>query len=357
MFDRAKLRAMLNPRVRRVVRDGWEDLRDWIDAIAFGLRSIVAGKRRPRLLLYFGFAPGDDLLCTAVLRELRKRDQDEVFMISNHRELYIGNNDPADVIPLWRRYYPDRSTTSVGRRFARWSRGKFVRLEYAPTDTSGKRVQPSRHVITEMCARASVTGPVSIRPYLNLTEQEKLSTAWAAGCVVVQSSGMAARFPAQNKEWRPGRFQAVVDLLAPEMEFVQLGSAGDPLLSRTKDLRGATTMRESAAILYQARLFVGLEGFLMHLARAVDCPSVIVFGGRVAPSQIGYICNSNLYSSMPCAPCWRWNDCDFDRKCMTDISVADVVSAIRDMLAKPRGPLPVETAIIATDNRDARQRR
>jgi hypothetical protein len=84
----------------------------------------------------------------------------------------------------------------------------------------------------------------------------------------------------------------------------------------------------------------------MHLARAVECPSVIVFGGREAPWQSGYICNFNLYSAVPCAPCWRWNSCDFDRKCMSDISVADVVLAINQMFGKPRGPLALETVEI-----------
>lgn len=42
---------------------------------AFGVeaRFAVAGHRLPKILLYFGAAPGDDLLCTAALRELRKR--------------------------------------------------------------------------------------------------------------------------------------------------------------------------------------------------------------------------------------------------------------------------------------------
>ena len=77
---------------------------------------------------------------------------------------------------------------------------------------------------------------------------------------------------------------------------------------------------------------------------------MIIFGGRSAPYQLGYVCNSNLYSAVPCAPCWRSNTCDFDRRCMSDISVDDVVSAIRQMLQRPRNPLAVETVDIAPDN-------
>jgi ADP-heptose:LPS heptosyltransferase len=93
---------------------------------------------------------------------------------------------------------------------------------------------------------------------------------------------------------------------------------------------------------------VGTVGLLMHLARAVECPSVIIFGGREAPWQSGYVCNFNIYSEMPCAPCWRSNTCDFNRQCMSNISADDVVSAIRQMLDRPRSPLAVETVEITT---------
>lgn len=82
----------------------------------------------------------------------------------------------------------------------------------------------------------------------------------------------------------------------------------------------------------------------MHLARAVECPAVIVYGGREAPWQSGYICNMNLFNAVPCAPCWRHNACDFDRRCMREITVSEVVSAVRQSLDRPRHPLAIETA-------------
>jgi hypothetical protein len=324
-------------------------LRDWIGV--FGLWWSFASKRAalPKVLLYFGYAPGDDVLCTAVLRELRKRGKDGLMMVSDHRELFIGNNDPAYVRPLWARYYRDGSTVSICRRFVRIFGGQFTRPEYAPLEGGDRRISPPRHIIAEMCGHAGISGPVAIRPYLELNEEEKSSATWARSQIAIQSSGMAARHPTLNKQWFRERFQGVVDAFAGEVEFIQFGSAADPALQRVKDLRGTTSIREAAAILNHARLYVGNVGFLMHLARAVECPSVIVFGGREAPWQTGYICNSNLYSAVPCAPCWLSNNCDFDRRCMSSISVADVVSAIRQMLERPRNPLAVETVDIAPD--------
>ena len=349
-WHRALVKRALPEPMLRAVRRRWEDLRDWVDTIVFGLGFAVMRKARPALVLYFGFALGDDLLCTAVLREMRRRGRDRLLMISDHPDLFAGNPD-ADVRPVWRRYSAYASTVIICRRFSRIWGAEFKQPEYAPPIAFDRRKVPTRHVIAEMCAGAGITGAVSIKPYLVLAEQEKSAAAWARDQIVIHSSGIAARHPAQNKEWFPERFQAVVDALSGEFEFIQFGSFADPPLRRTRDLRGATSVREAGAILYHARLFVGLEGFLMHLARAVDCPAVVVFGGRVAPWQLGYVCNINLYSEVPCAPCWRTSTCDFDRRCMSEISVADVVSAIREMLRRPRNPLAVDTIEIGPAER------
>jgi hypothetical protein len=347
---KALAQLILPPPACLAARNLLEDLKDWVGVFGFWLRFVATRAPLPKVLLYFGFAPGDDLLCTAVLKELRKRGRDGLLMVSDHRELFAGNPDPTYVLPLWARYYRDGSTVSICRRFVRIWGGQFTRPEYAPLDGEDRRRVPPRHIVAEMCARVGITGPVAIRPYFELSEEEKSSATWAHCRVVIQSSGMAARHPMLNKQWYQERFQGVVEALEGEVDFIQLGSATDPALQHVNDLRGTTSIREAAAILNHARLYVGTVGLLMHLARAVECPSVIVFGGREAPWQSGYICNFNLYSAVPCAPCWRANTCEFDRRCMSSISVADVVSAIRQMLERPRNPLAVETVDIEPDS-------
>ena len=89
----------------------------------------------------------------------------------------------------------------------------------------------------------------------------------------------------RNKEWGAGNFGSTARMLAPDFKTVQLGSPSDPALPVDADLRGRTSLREAAAVLANSAAFVGLEGFLSHLARAVDCPAVVVFGGRARPED------------------------------------------------------------------------
>jgi hypothetical protein len=296
----------------------------------------VGGRRAPDMLIFFGVAPGDDLLCTAVLRELRRRGRENVWIASNYPEIFSGNGDVAEVVPF----------DSPYRRYATIWRCDVRHLEYSRF-SGDQGESPRRHIIAELCARAGITGRITLKPTFALTEQEQACGTFAENKVVIQSGGLAAIFPMRNKMWFPERFQGVVDHLRRDIEFVQLGSAADPELSNVLDLRGKTSIRQSASILHHARAYIGTVGFLMHLARAVECPSVIVYGGREAPWQSGYTGNINLYNGLPCAPCWRWNSCDFERKCMTDISIAEVVRAMRSLLSTSRGPLPVDTDELA----------
>src|SRR5277367_5080893 len=323
---------------RRIVRK----CREWITAFGLGIGFIAARTKLPTLLLFFGLSPGDDLLCTAVLRELRKRHRSNLLMISNHSELF-NSGDATYVWPAGNQHNYI-SVVSRYQRFARLWLIDFKRAVYGGYDGQDQFEAPSRHIIVEMCASAGIKGPISVRPYVALTDDEMAVSSWAGGKIVIMSSGMGARHPMLNKDWYAARFQDVVGALCEDLEFIQLGSTSDPPIRHAKDLRGLTSLRQSAAILYNARLFVGTVGFLMHLARAVDCPSVIVYGGREAPWQSGYICNINLYSAVPCAPCWRSFSCDYNRICMSKILAEDVVRGVSDLAKRPRGPLHVETA-------------
>lgn len=286
-------------------------------------------------MFYFGLAPGDDLLCTVVLREMKKRGCRKPWMMSNYPELFRDNDDVAQVVPCDPRF----------EKYGHILGAKWHILEYAKIDVErDMSLMPQRHILTELCARAGIEGDVVLRPYLNLTEAEMTSGKWAQGMITIQSSGLAGIMPMRNKQWFPERFQRVIDCLKNDFKFVQIGSSDDPPLVDVIDLRGKTRIRETAAVLANCRLYLGNIGFLMHLARAVECPSVIVYGGREAPGQSGYSCNRNLYSAVPCAPCGLLNKCDYDRICMKNIIADDVIDAVEQMIKRPRHPLVEDTA-------------
>lgn len=305
------------------------------------LRALAWAVKRsgwPRVVVEFAGGIGDQLLCSAIFRELRRRGGRRLWLMTSAPALFERNNDVDAVLPLdWR----------VSALLARTGASRY-RPAYTQRNPATDRDDPPspRHFIAQMCYQSGIRGEVALRPYLSLAAAEQSAGAIGPNQIVIQSSGMAARYPIGNKEWLPERFAEVAATIAPTATLVQLGSAADPLLPGARDLRGQTTLRESAAILSQSRLYIGLAGLLMHLARAVDCRSVVVFGGREDPVISGYSCNENLFTAVPCAPCWLWNRCDFDHRCMTAITAADVLAAVERQNARFGTPLPVATWMV-----------
>lgn len=292
----------------------------------------------PKKLISFEGGIGDDLLCTAVLRELGKRGQSGIWMMSGNPTLFRNNSDAAAIVPHDVRYY------EIAKRLG----ATLLRPHYAaPGRNADTDVIPNRHLIETMCRAAGITGEIALRPYINLEPKERYVPSTQRRLIAIQSTAAGALFPMKNKEWFPQRFQEVVDALNRDYHFVQLGSANDPPLTGVEDLRGKTSIRETAAILAGSHLFIGLVGFLMHAARAVECRSVIVYGGRELESQSGYPCNANLSTALECSPCWQWNDCHLDRKCMREIVFTRVVEAAHRMAEQVGQPLETETAFIS----------
>jgi ADP-heptose:LPS heptosyltransferase len=109
-------------------------------------------------------------------------------------------------------------------------------------------------------------------------------------------------------------WEATVRLLqAGKLAVIQLGTKEDePIAGVDADLRGRTTLRQAAVALKGAACHVGIEGGLVHLARAVGTRSVVAFG-PTSRSFLGYPENINLVAS-DCHSCW-WTTRDWYMAC------------------------------------------
>ena len=312
-------------------------------ALHFGLNLLRRGAPR-RSLLFGPLSLGDDLLCTAVLRESRRRGRPFAIMTARP-ELFSGNTDPERILPI------DDDYAAGLRRLGRTVTKPYY-LQVDPTRPS-RDLLPPHHVIVEMCRAAGITGDVTLRPYLHLNSQELRAGRRDSPVIALQSSVLSARVPYPTKEWALCNWEQVVSLLRPHARLVQLGSGSDPALPVDEDLRGKTTLREAAAVLAGSAVFVGLEGFLTHLARAVDCPSVVVMGGRASQDVFGYVANINLVSTPACSPCGLRADCPHELDCMARITPLSVVQATMGILASPPvRPLFAEVRRVREPSRD-----
>jgi heptosyltransferase-2 len=193
-----------------------------------------------------------------------------------------------------------------------------------------------------------VSWPVSVA--VREAARARLASAgWNGGPF---AAAHVASFAHAAKRWDLARFAAVFDELAARrgLPVVLLGSdeersvnakaAALAAKTRTFDLSGLTTLPEALGVLAEARLFLGNDSGLAHLAGAAGTPSAVVFGstdpeatrpwdgprGDGKPVRLAVVRRRTL-----CAPC-RFAVCPIDHACMEGVTTEDALAAIDSVL-------------------------
>ena len=145
----------------------------------------------------------------------------------------------------------------------------------------------------------------------------------------------------ETKLWEEGKFAELCDRLREELGIVVVltGEKSAPLericrrmRTRVVNLGGRTTLRDLACIYREAALVVTTDSGPMHLAAAVGTPIVALFG-PTDPVRTGPYGSRHriIRKGLSCSPCFR-KRCAAPR-CMTDIAVEEVFTAVKEMLA------------------------
>jgi heptosyltransferase-1 len=102
------------------------------------------------------------------------------------------------------------------------------------------------------------------------------------------------------------------------------------------DLAGQTSLKDLAAIFRHCRAAFGPDCGPMHIAAAVGCPIVSLWGAtapeRSAPWGFAEL---TIKARIPCHPCYL-RRCPIDRECMHRIEPGEVVAAVERALRTPR---------------------
>jgi heptosyltransferase I len=145
-----------------------------------------------------------------------------------------------------------------------------------------------------------------------------------------------------TKLWEDEKFARLCDRIRGELQTgvvltgdnaERLGKIEKRMKTKALNLGGKTSLRELGALYRRAALLVTTDSGPMHLAAAVGTPVVALFG-PTDPSRTGpYGPNHRVIrKELPCSPCFR-KQCA-DPRCMTEISVEEVFSAVQSTLKK-----------------------
>jgi heptosyltransferase-2 len=95
------------------------------------------------------------------------------------------------------------------------------------------------------------------------------------------------------------------------------------------NLAGQTTLRDLIAIFPECSAAFGPDSGPMHIAAAVGCPIVSLWGSTAAERSApwGYA-DLAISSAIPCHPCYL-RECPIGRECMWRIEPETVAAAVR----------------------------
>ncbi len=154
----------------------------------------------------------------------------------------------------------------------------------------------------------------------------------------------------ENKQWPPGHFAGLIDLLATDQDanIVMIGGPDEVAVAEEvldsvihKDrvfmLVGKTRLGDLPDVLRACELYVGNDSGPKHMAAALGVPTVGIHSGSVDASEWGPMGETAvaLRRDMNCSPCYlaRIADCHRNLACMRGLKPGDVYRACMRLLA------------------------
>jgi ADP-heptose:LPS heptosyltransferase len=143
-------------------------------------------------------------------------------------------------------------------------------------------IRPEREYNLDLARRLGYTGS---HPPLYVSARELAAGPPAAQTRICIAPGGKLEFRWRNKRWP--YFSELMGAFLERFHDAQicvLGGANDesdmrlPASERVVDMRGRLSLRETAWLLQTSALAIGNDCGPMHIADAVNCPSVVIFG-------------------------------------------------------------------------------
>jgi len=152
-----------------------------------------------------------------------------------------------------------------------------------------------------------------------------------------------------ERRWGAERFGRIAGLLAAlGVAVVVVGGREDAGLGETiigggggLNLAGRTSLSETAAVIRKSALLLGGDSGVLHIAVGLGIPTVSLFGpGRAkkwAPRGDRHLV---IDKGLPCSPCTTFGTtppCPIAARCMSDITVDEVFTAVTVLLTATGG--------------------
>lgn len=163
-----------------------------------------------------------------------------------------------------------------------------------------------------------------------LIAEQALASGFAVICPFTtraQKHWMAERWPALAAEIQR-QFGLPTLMLGGPADCAAAAEITTVACGRIINLVGQTSLLTAAALIERARLLVGVDTGLSHMAVAFRRPSVLLFGSTCPYTETGQATARVLYHPRSCSPCRRRPTCDGAFSCMRELEVDEVIATL-----------------------------
>jgi len=270
-----------------------------------------------------------------VLAELRRRRFDLVFDF--HGNLRSGVLTRATGAPR---------RVGYARRFCREGNFLFTTEQVGLESDRINRVEKALALLTGIGIEVAGAEPiVTIPPELVTRARSFVEALPGEGPLVIVHPGVSAF--GRYKQWPPADYATVCGRLADELGARVVVTWGPGERELAEQMAGQASpaaavapetpsVKDLAALLHQADLFIGADSGPMHLAAALRVPVVALFGPKDPAIHAPYGTKHEIVEvPLDCRPCRR-RRCD-DPRCVTLITPDQVFDAADRLLdGKPK---------------------
>ncbi len=145
-----------------------------------------------------------------------------------------------------------------------------------------------------------------------------------------------------SKDWGAENYSALADGISRGIKTVVIGAKNDMEAFNIRgrhvlNLTGMLTIKETAALIKHACLVIGNDSAAVHIASALNIPSLTIFSGAAMYEEFGAVGKKAfiITKSVPCRGC-ELKECTKNHECM-DIKTQTVIdAAIRILYGKQK---------------------
>ncbi len=344
---------------------------------------------RPKILVVALRRLGDVLLTTPLIRSLRRAWPDatiDALVFEDTAGILAGNPDLDEIVTMPARPSAAQSLALAARLWRRYALAISTQCGDRPSFfafVAGRvRVGPVEDNFNGRLKRFSYWRSVAYAPGVHRVEEilrladalgiarvAELVAPRAAESPLVPDGGYAVIHAApmfRYKQWTGDGWRALATTLTArglavvatggptqgERDYLDAVWNGDGVSVRRLD--GQLSWRELAGLLGKARVYIGPDTSVTHLAAAAGCPTVALYGATDprlwGPWPVGGLnaaweaagtiqCRGNVWlvqNPLPCMPC-QLEGCerrlDSYSACLDELSAAEVIAVVEQALA------------------------